>query len=323
MLETDAGVDLSNMDIYNRRDVTELLGSYGLAPNKSFGQNFLLSRSISNQIAQSAYDGLKDKSGKTYVIEIGPGIGALTKQLAQIFDSVTAVEIDGGMVRILESTLAENDNVKVINNDILKVDLLSVIREMTGLEGCSSFDNVAVCSNLPYYITTPIIMRFIDEYALTGNRLFSSMTVMIQSEVADRLTSSAGDDDYGAITASISLSAAVKKVLTVGKDNFHPVPGVSSEVISVIPYDSIREVYPEFDDVKADEHVFAGAVKKNIARAFEKRRKTLINCLSPAYEKDRIREVLSALGYREDIRGEKLSAYDYCRITAALDFGKI
>ena len=173
------------MDLCNLSVIRDLMSDAGISFRKEFGQNFLINRMIPEDIADNCAD-----SSEMMILEIGPGIGCLTQELALRYRRVVAVEIDNGLIPILERTMADYDNVTVINNDIMKVDLAALVDEYSG--GMP----VAVCANLPYYITTPILMRLLE----SGVR-FSSITVMIQNEVASRLVAKPGSSDYGAITA--------------------------------------------------------------------------------------------------------------------------
>ena len=177
------------MNLTNMSQVKELMAEFGISTKKKYGQNFLINESVPIRIAQAGIDSSLDG-----VIEIGPGIGTMTVQLCKLAKKVVAFEIDNDLIPVLERTLSEYDNVKVINCDILKANIGEVIKEE--FEGCK---NIRVCANLPYYITTPIIMELIE-----GGYPISSITVMVQNEVADRLCSEAGDSEYGAVTASIA-----------------------------------------------------------------------------------------------------------------------
>jgi 16S rRNA (adenine1518-N6/adenine1519-N6)-dimethyltransferase len=233
------------------------------------------------------------------VLEIGPGIGCLTAELAKRYKKVVAVEIDKGLIPVLAKTLAEYDNVTVINNDVMKLDLAALVEEYSeGMEVC-------VCANLPYYITTPILMRLLE----SGVR-FSSITIMIQAEVASRLTAKAGSDDYGAITAVLAYYGEAEKLFSVPAHCFMPAPKVNSAVIRI-------NLYKEKKYSPKNEKLFFGVIKA----AFEQRRKTLTNAIHskyPDYSKEDIQSLLVSLGYTPTVRGETLSTEEFLHLSDAL-----
>ena len=282
------------MDLCNLSVIKGLMADAGITFRKEFGQNFLINRIIPEDIAENCSD-----TTEAMILEIGPGIGCLTKELALRYKKVVAVEIDKGLVPILDKTLADFDNVTVVNNDILKVDLPSFIREHS--EGLP----VYVCANLPYYITTPIIMGLIE-----SGVEFKAITVMIQNEVAARLTAPAGKSDYGAITAIIGYYGSVRKLFKVSASSFMPAPKVDSAVIRIDLYDMPRYKLQ-------DEELF----KKLIKFAFEMRRKTLLNALSSklsSFSKEQILSAIVSIGHDEMVRGEKLSTEDYVNLANKL-----
>ena len=266
----------------------------GISFRKEFGQNFLTNRLIPEDIA----DGCADDADRL-VIEIGPGIGCLTQELAIRYRRVVAVEIDRGLIPVLEKTLAEYDNVTVINDDIMKIDLAALVERYA--EGRP----VSVCANLPYYITTPILMRLLE----SGVR-FSTITVMVQNEVAQRLAAKAGSSDYGAITAVLGYYGTVRRLFKVPAGCFIPMPKVDSAVVRI---DLFGE--PKYKPV--DEKLF----RELIRAAFEMRRKTLVNAVSahmPQLTKTKIAEALRAIGKDENIRGEKLSTEEFVLLSNEL-----
>lgn len=283
--------------------VKRLMSKYGTGTKKSFGQNFLINPQVPLAIACESYTYHRSKcpEGLSGVIEIGPGIGSLTNELCLVYDKVIAVEIDSTLLPILEETLGEHGNVTVINKDFLKLDLDSFISEHFG------DSSVSVCANLPYYITTPIIMKLLEGgRGKDGKSRLSSITVMVQKEVADRLCASSLDSDYGAITASINYYGRVVKLFDVTPDCFLPAPKVTSSVIRIELYDE-----PPFQ-VKSEEMLF-----KVIQGAFAQRRKTMLNSLSSYFShipKSRIAEIIEGLGFDINIRGERLSIQDFCRL---------
>ena len=266
----------------------------GITFRKEFGQNFLINRIIPEDIADNCTN-----EANSLIIEIGPGVGCLTQELALRFKKVVAVEIDRGLIPVLKTTLAEYDNITVINEDIMKTDLKALVEEYS--DGMP----VAVCANLPYYITTPILM-----YLLESGVKFSSITVMVQNEVAMRLAAKPGSSDYGAITTVLGYYGTVKKLFKVSAGCFIPAPNVDSAVVRIDLYDA--PIY----EVK-DEKLFRGLIKA----AFEMRRKTLLNALVAKYSsygKERLQEAISSLGLGDNVRGERLSTADFAKLSNIL-----
>lgn len=304
------------MELCDIRLVHGLLEKYGLAPKKGFGQNFLINPSVPQRIAECSAS-FADPGKPGGVIEIGPGVGALTQYLCGQYDKVVAVELDRGLIPLLSESLAEYDNVTVVEGDFMKIDLPALIAEHFG-DITAGGGTVSVCANLPYYITTPVIMKILESFEPSQPLPLSSITVMVQLEVARRLAAKAGSDDYGSITASIAMKARVEKLFDVSAGNFFPAPKVASAVAAIVPHGGIREIYPSSpaDDGECDE--FAADVGKVIALAFGQRRKTLVNSLASKYPKDKVGAALDECGIRTDIRGERLSAEDFCRLTDLL-----
>lgn len=279
-------------DISYARAVME---KHGIAPQKRYGQNFLISDNVVSRIADTPKNG----NGELGIIEIGPGIGTLTEKLATRYKKVIAVEIDPSLIPVLADTLSDFDNVKVIHADAMKTDFAALVKEEFGDMP------VAVCANLPYYITSPVIMKLLETEGL-----FESITVMIQKEVADRLCASPNTEDYGAITAACAYYADIEKCFTVSPANFIPPPKVTSSVIRM----NIHKTPPVTCESK--ENLF-----RVIRGAFAKRRKTLSNSLSGEtnkLSKAQIEETLVSLGYRADVRGETLGLADFARISDAI-----
>lgn len=299
------------MDLCSVREVKALLAEHGLSPKKAFGQNFLIDPTVPERIAESAADTVSSRP--CAALEIGPGVGALTSELALRFDRVVAVEIDRGLIPLLGETLAEYDNVEVVEGDFLDLDLPSFF-----VEKLAGYD-VAVCANLPYYVTTPIMMRFFDAFPASHRMPIASLTFMVQREVADRICSTSDAGDYGAVAASIALAARSDKLFTVSPGCFYPAPSVTSAVMRLTPYENgIRTVYPDAPDDDAECDRFAALVRRIIAAAFGQRRKTLANALSSLYPKDRVAAAIESCALRPDVRGEKLSAADFCRLADEL-----
>ena len=282
------------MNLCNISVIRDLMADAGITFKKEFGQNFLINPMIPSDIADNC-----SHTEECLVLEIGPGIGCLTKELALRYKKVVAVEIDKGLIPILERTMAEFDNVVVINDDIMKVDLRTLVD--TYADGMP----VCVCANLPYYITTPILM-----YLLESDVHFDSITVMIQNEVAARLVAKPGSSDYGAITAVLGYYGKVNKLFKVPAGCFMPAPKVDSAVVRIDLFD--EPVYKP-----KNERLFRNLIKA----AFEMRRKTLVNAVSaklPSYTKEDISKALSLIGQNENVRGERLSTEDFVKLSDAL-----
>ena len=282
------------MDLCNLSVIKSVMAEAGITFRKEFGQNFLTNRIIPEDIAESCAD-----NPESLIIEIGPGIGCLTKELAERYRKVVAVEIDKGLIPVLDKTLAEYDNITVINEDIMKIDLEALVSEYS--EGMP----VSVCANLPYYITTPILMRLLE----SGVK-FSSITVMVQNEVAARLAAKPGSADYGAITASLGYYGTVRRLFKVSAGCFVPAPKVDSAVVRI-------DLYKEPKYKVSDEELFKNLIKA----AFEMRRKTLQNAISakfPQYSKEKLTEAITSLGFDERVRGERLSTEDFANLSNIL-----
>lgn len=270
------------MNLCDVRTVKNLMEAFGLRFRKEFGQNFLTNHMIVEDIADSCTDTEHES-----ILEIGPGIGTLTRELCQRYDSVLAVEIDRGLIPVLSYTLDEFDNVKVVNEDVMKVDLEALLAPYFEKGG------VSVCANLPYYITTPILMKLLE-----SELPFRYITIMIQSEVADRLCAAAGSAAYGAITAVLNYYGTAEKLFTVAAGNFMPPPSVSSTVVRIKLHEE-KPYQPKNVDL----------FRRTVRAAFEQRRKTLPNALSagfPELSKEACVEIVTAAGHRPDIRGERL-----------------
>ena len=275
------------MDLCNLSVIRSLMAEAGITFRKEFGQNFLTNRLIPEDIA----DNCADRSD-SLILEIGPGIGCLTQELALRYERVVAVEIDRGLIPILDKTLSEYENVTVINDDIMKVDLEALVKEY------ADGRPVSVCANLPYYITTPILMRLLE----SGVK-FSSITVMVQNEVAARLAAKAGSADYGAITAILGYYGRVRKLFKVSAGSFVPPPKVDSAVVRI-------DLYEDKPYKPKDEKLFRNIIKF----AFEMRRKTLVNALSakmPGLTKEKIATALSKMNKDANIRGERLTTEEF------------
>ena len=282
------------MDLCNLSVIKSLMAEAGITFRKEYGQNFLTNRIIPEQIAESCTE-----EPRSLIIEIGPGIGCLTAELASRYEKVVAIEIDRGLIPILSKTLDEFNNVTVINEDVMKIDLHKLVEEYS--EGMP----VCVCANLPYYITTPILM-----YLLESGVKFSSITVMVQNEVAARLAAPAGSSDYGAITAILGYYGHVKKLFKVSAGCFIPAPKVDSAVVRI-------DLYREPLYTPKNEKLFRNSIKA----AFEMRRKTLQNalCAKLGYKKELITQAILATGHPENVRGERLSTKDFVVLSDYLE----
>lgn len=279
------------MNLCDIRTVKNLMGTFGLHFRKEYGQNFLTDKAVVENIADACTNFTKGT-----VLEIGPGIGTLTRELAARFSSVLALEIDKGLLPVLGYTLNEFHNVKILNEDVMKADLAAL------LAPAFAAGPVSVCANLPYYITTPILMKLLE------SRLpFRHITVMVQAEVADRLTAAAGESAYGAITAALNYYGTAEQLLRVPAASFLPPPKVDSAVVKIA-------LYSKSPYTPADETVFFRTVRA----AFEQRRKTLPNALCagfPALSKECCTALVISAGHRPDIRGERLSTADFVRLS--------
>lgn len=271
-----------------------ILKKYGMTANKGLGQNFLISENVVQTIVESA-----NISKEDLVIEIGPGLGTLTAALLEKAGKVIAVELDDRAIPILTDRFKLYNNFELIHEDILKVDLQKVIAENTHLQ------HVKIVANLPYYITTPIIMKLLEE-----KLPIESITVMVQKEVAQRLTALPGEKNTGAITYSVYYYADANAVIDVPRNLFMPSPNVDSQVIQL----SIRKEPPV--QVEDETTLF-----ELIKYAFMQRRKTLVNALekSTIFEnKNQIISILQNLDINEKIRGEALTMEQFSKIANAL-----
>ena len=268
----------------NPKNTIEIIQKYRFVFQKKFGQNFLIDTHVLDKIVEAAGIGPED-----CVLEIGPGIGTMTQYLAEHARQVIAVEIDTKLIPILDETLAEYSNVTVINDDILKVDVAALAEEHNGGRP------IKVVANLPYYITTPIIMGLFE-----GNVPIDNITVMVQKEVADRMQVGPGSKDYGALSLAVQYYAEPYIVANVPPNCFLPRPGVGSAVIRLPRY---KEPPVQVKD--------SGLMFKLVRASFNQRRKTLQNGLnnSPeiSYTKEQIIQAIESLGVSASVRGEALT----------------
>ena len=272
--------------------IKDILHRHGFTFSKALGQNFLINPSVCPRMAE-----LSGAGEGVGVIEIGPGIGVLTNELCQLADKVVAVELDKRLIPVLGETLAEYDNVKVINADVLELDLNKLIEEeFSGME-------VVICANLPYYITSPVIMKLLED-----KLPITAITVMVQKEAAQRICAPVGSRESGAVTVSVNYYAEPSLQFHVSAGSFMPAPKVDSAVIRL----DVRKEPP----VITDEQKFFRVVKA----AFSQRRKVISNSLSSGLKmsKDEINEVLAAANVPSNARAEKLSLDDFAAIAGNL-----
>lgn len=283
---------MDNKRLYSPSQVREVLDRYGFTFSKGLGQNFLIDGNIVRKIVRSADIGKDD-----YVLEIGPGMGTLTEELALNAKKVIALEIDERLRPVLAETLDPYDNVEVVYGDVLKLPLREIIEEKCGGQP------VKVVANLPYYVTTPIIGRLIEE-----NLPLKSISVMVQKEVADRMVAKPHTKDYGSLTLFVGFYTEPQIMMKVPKTVFMPQPKIDSSVIRL-------NVKKDLPDTNRDSYF------KLVRAAFSKRRKTLINALSTyglEADKEEIREALRRAGIEETVRGEDLHMDDYIRLAREL-----
>lgn len=283
-------------DLGNPKNTIEILNKYKFVFQKKFGQNFLVDTHVLDKIIRAA-----DITKEDFVLEIGPGIGTLTQYLCENAREVVAVEIDKMLIPILEDTLSEYSNVTVINKDFLKMDLKALIQER------NNGKPIKVVANLPYYITTPIIMELFE-----GNIPLINVTVMVQKEVAERMQAVPGTKDYGALSLAVQYYAKPYIAAFVPQNCFMPRPNVGSAVISLT-----RHINSEIQ-VKNDALMF-----RIIRASFNQRRKTLVNGLNNSPElnftKEDVVQALQTMGLVENIRGEALSLKQFSELTNLLD----
>lgn len=281
------------MKLYSPATIKDIRERYGFRLTKSLGQNFLTDKNIIDNIIEASNIGEND-----LVIEIGPGIGVITKEAAAKAGSVIAVEIDKNLIPILQETLADETNVKIINRDILKTNLTAVIEEEK--KNFPQMESVRIIGNLPYYITTPIIMKLLEDGVPAD-----SITVMMQKEVADRIKAAPGNKERGALSVAVQYYCQVVKVTDVPKEVFVPAPKVDSTVLRL----DIRKEKPV--ELK-DDKLFFKAVKSGFAQ----RRKTLLNSLASGtgLGKDKIGQILEEAGIDPGRRAETLDIDEFAKI---------
>ena len=275
------------------KETKYILNKYHIIANKNLGQNFLINDDIIEQTVNTA-----NISSEDLIIEIGPGLGTLTAKLLERAKKVIAIELDKKMIEILKNRFNLYSNLEILNEDVLKVDLKKLIMEE---KKSNKIKEVKIVANLPYYITTPIIMKLLED-----KLEISSITVMVQKEVAERIAANPGEKLAGAITYTVAYYAQVEKIAEVPKECFIPEPEVTSEVIKLI----LKKNPPV--EVKDEEKFFT-----LIKNSFMQRRKTFLNGVSNSgiIEKQKLRKILEELNIEENIRGEKLSLNEFAKIS--------
>ena len=280
------------MDLCDRREIQALLERHGFHFSKAMGQNFLIESWVPRDIADSC--GADEGTG---VLEIGPGIGPLTQQLARRAGKVVSVELDARLYPVLRETMRGADNFTLIEGDAMKLDFAQVVQEhFSGLRPI-------LCANLPYNITTPVLTKCVE------SRCFDSLTVLIQKEVAQRICAEAGTAEYGAFTVLMQYYTAPQMLFTVPASCFLPAPKVTSAVIHC----PVRKTPPV-------EVVSESALWRTVKAGFALRRKTLVNSLQTGYQlpKERLAEIVTDCGLSPTVRGERLTLEDFARLTNAL-----
>lgn len=281
------------MELYNPSVIRGIKNKYGFKFSRSLGQNFLTNKEVIDEIVEGA-----DITKEDLVIEIGPGIGVLTAAAAEKAGKVIAIEIDTNLVTILGDTLAEFDNVKVINENVVKLNLAKIIEEEAG-----DYEAVKVIGNLPYYITTAIIMKLLEEKLPV-----ESITIMMQKEVADRIKAEPGSRIYGAISVAVQYYCSVNVVENVPKEYFMPMPKVDSAVLRL-------DVRKEAPVNLLNEKMFFRCIKAG----FSQRRKTLLNSLTgTGFGKGVISKCLVNAGIDGKRRAETLSLSDFAAVANEL-----
>lgn len=274
--------------LYSPKTVREIMDLYDFKFKKSLGQNFLIDKNFVDKIIDAAnIDG-------SNVLEVGPGIGTISYEMAKTAKKIVAVEIDNSLIPILNKNLEEFDNAKVIHEDILKLDLEKLIEEEFNGE------DFKVVSNLPYYITTPIIEKLI-----TSNLPCQDMTIMVQKEVAERMVADQDSKDYSSLSVFVKFYSDAKIITHLPKSVFMPQPKIDSTILNL----KLRLYDESVDQDKLFNLVHAG---------FNKRRKTILNSMSDVASKDDLKEAFAKVGLKENLRAENLSLDDFISLANAL-----
>ena len=288
-------MDKKNYNLTDISVIKQVMGNHGVTFQKGLGQNFLINPTVCPRMAEAVSESSENKIG---VLEIGAGVGVLTKELLLRCDKVCCVELDTRLFPVLEDTLSGFDNLTLINDDILKTDLQKLIKE--NFEGMDVF----VCANLPYYITSPVIMRLLEE-----KLPFKKIIVMVQKEAGDRLTAPVGTRECGAVTVAVNYYAKAKKLFGVSRGSFMPSPNVDSCVIEL-------DLTEKKDYNIKDEKLFFKIVKS----AFAQRRKTLLNSLSSglSIEKSELSKAFQMAGLSGTLRAEALTMENFAELSNAI-----
>lgn len=282
------------MNLYDFQTIKSVLGRHGFSFSKALGQNFLIDPDVCPEMVRMSGCG-KD----TLAVEIGPGIGVLTKELCREAGRVVAIELDKRLIPVLDETLADCDNLEIIQGDAMKLPLQSIIDEKG-----KGLSKVRVCANLPYYITSPIIMGLLEQ-RLTVD----SITVMVQKEAAQRLCAQVGSREGGAVSVAVQYYAAAQELFDVPRTSFYPAPKVDSAVIHL----TVRDTPPVH--VKEEEEFFA-----LVKAAFAQRRKTAANSISAGLhvEKQQVEQALETIGVSRSVRAERLTIEQFALLCQAL-----
>lgn len=295
MMWTDKEMRYAMAELGIPQNTIEILNKYKFVIQKKFGQNFLIDTHVLDKIVRAA-----DITKEDFVLEIGPGIGTLTQYLCENAREVIAIEIDKKLIPILEDTLSEYNNVTILNEDFLKVDVNALVQERNGGKP------IKVVANLPYYITTPIIMELFEQHIPLIN-----VTVMVQKEVADRMQASPGTKDYGALSLAVQYYSKPYIAANVPPNCFMPRPGVGSAVINLT-------LHTASSIIVTDERLMFRLIRAS----FNQRRKTLANGLTNSQElsftKEEVIQALTARGLSENIRGEALTLEQFAGLANQL-----
>lgn len=284
------------------KETASVMSKFNIRPHKKYGQNFLKDDNILKKIVESA--GIEQAST---VVEIGPGLGALTAKLSEAAGRVIAIEIDEELIPVLSETLRDHDNIEIIQGDVLKLDITRLLEERGIIKGKASGD-VHVVANLPYYITTPVIIKLLED-----EEGISSITVMVQNEVARRMQAGPGTKDYGALSLAVGYRASASIVMKVSPDCFIPRPGVDSAVIKMDIYEEGKKPFKA-----KDERLLFSIIKAS----FGQRRKMLVNSLVnaklPGVTKETVEQALKIMDIPFTIRGEALSLKEFVELSDLL-----
>lgn len=281
------------MNLSDINTLKALLSKHGFSFKKSLGQNFLIDSSVCPQMAEAACD------QNTGVLEIGPGVGVLTAELSRVAKKVVAIELDERLKKLLPITLSDCNNVEIIYGDAMKLDLFEIIKN-----NFSDCEKIVVCANLPYYITSPIVMMLLESHLP-----IESITVMVQKEAAERLCAKVGTRQAGAVTVAVSYYADAEILFDVSRESFMPSPNVDSAVIKL----NVREKPPI--NVKDEKEFF-----KLVKACFAQRRKTLVNTVSNTLgiSKEQIKNALAKIGLKETARAEELTIEELAQLSDLL-----